>query len=254
MNNVAQIGHNQPPSPITIAHDTFADVAKWLANNPVIETEDSAREAAALVKRAEGSLREIEAERDAKVRPLNEKVAAINLEYKTHHNTDKKKPGSFDKIFNILLMRLDAFMKAEEDRRAAEAERLRFEALEAERIAREKEEAEREALENASLGEIGIDVAVVTQEADSAFRDFERADHAAQLAERNTPTRISGGYGRSLSLRNKETLIVTDAAAAIAAVGLTDGIRDAILTAARAYRKLNNKLPEGVKAETDRGI
>jgi hypothetical protein len=251
------IGANNPPSPIQIAQETFADVSRWLSNNPVIETEEIALEAAALIKRAEGSLREIESERDSKVRPLNEQVNAINAEYKSYHNADKKSKnvGSLDKIFSILTGRVGAFMKAEEDRRWREAEAKRLAALEAERIARETEEKEREALENASLGEVGIDVAAVTQEADTAFRDFEKAFRRATIAEKNAPVRLSGGYGRVMTLKNKETLIVTDAAAAIAVVGLTDGIRDAILTAARAYRKLNNNtLPEGVKAETGRDL
>ena len=247
-------GNNPPAGSIEIANETFADVSKWLGNNPVVETEDKAFEAAALVKRAEGSLREIEAERDGKVRPLNERVASINADYKSKHNTDKKNPGTLDKVFNELRRRLAVFMKAEEDRKAAIAEAARLAALRAEEEAREADRREKEALENASLGEIGVDVAAVTIEADQAFKTFEKAERIATRAERDTTARFSGGYGRALSLRNKETLIVTDAAAALAAVGITEGINDAILTAARAYRKLHGKLPDGVKADTGRDL
>ncbi len=248
------LGGNNPPGAIEIAKDTFADAAKWLANNPVIETEEVSRDAAKLVKRCEASLWEIEAERDSKVRPLNDRVAAINADYKAQHNTDKKKPGALDKVFGELTKRLAAYLKAEEDRRAAEAERKRLEALEAERLAREAEEREKEALENASLGEIGIDVAAVTSEADAAFRDFEKANRSASIAEREMTARVSGGYGRALSLRNKETLVVTDAVTALKAIGPNETISAAILTAARAYRKLHDRLPDGVKAEYERDM
>jgi hypothetical protein len=50
------------------------------------------------------------------------------------------------------------------------------------------------------------------------------------------------------------TLTVTDWQAAITELGLTDLIRDAILTSARAYRKTFRELPEGIVATYDRSL
>jgi hypothetical protein len=53
-------------------------------------------------------------------------------------------------------------------------------------------------------------------------------------------------------MRRTETLVLDDAAAAIAAIGVTDKIKDAILSSARDYRKLHGSLPAGVSAVTER--
>jgi hypothetical protein len=57
-----------------------------------------------------------------------------------------------------------------------------------------------------------------------------------------------------MGLRDRETLTVTDWQAAITELGLTDLIRDAILTSARAYRKNFRELPEGIVATYDRSL
>lgn len=250
----AEIGHNKPPETIEAAQDTMTALSAWMAEHPVIEIEDDAREAKKLLDRAKGCAGEIENDRDRLVRPLNEQIDTINGKYKAVHNKDPKKPGTLDRIVLELKARLGIFIKAEEVKRAAEAERLRLAAEEAARIAREAEASEREAIANANAGELGVDVTQVVVEADSRFADFQKADREAQRAERNEHVKIGGGWGNAVSLRTKETLVLISYSRAITAIGPNDKIQEAILSAARDYRKLYGKLPDGVTAETTREL
>jgi hypothetical protein len=250
---LALIGSNHPPGPIDHAQGVIDDINAWLSDHPTIETEDDARAAKPFLDRAKASLEEIEAERDGKVRPLNEQVTAINGKYKALHNTDPKKPGLFDKIVNELKARVAAFLRSEELRREREAEIARQLQLEAERIAREAEARELEALENARAGEV-VDVAQVTQQADEAFEEFERQSRFAARAERDTKVKIGGGFDKSASLRTVETLHLESYNLALKAIGPNDKIRDAILSAARDYRKTHGMLPAGVRATHERKL
>jgi hypothetical protein len=224
-----------------------------MADHPTIETEGDARAAKPLLDRAKLSLDEVEAERDSKVRPLNEQVSAINGKYKALHNTDAKKPGLFDKIVVELKARVAEFMIREEQRRQAEAEAARRAQEEAERIAREAEAKELEALTNAKAGEV-VDVAEVTMQADAAFEEFERQSRFAARAERDTKVKIGGGFGKIASLREVETLHLDSYSLALKAIGPNDKVRDAILSAARDFRKLHGELPAGVRATYERKL
>lgn len=251
---LAPIGHNQPPGVIDAARDTMAALSDWMKDRPVIETDEDAKGAKLLLDRAKGCAGDLEAERIKLVTPLNEQLAEINGTYKPVHNTDAKKPGMLDRVVIELKARLSVFMKAEEARREAEAERLRLAAIEAERLAREAEAKEREAIENAKAGELGVDVTQVVVEANSRFADFKKADRTAARAEKATNVKVGGGWGNAASLRTKETLILESYGKAIKAIGPHEGIRDAILSAAREYRKEKGCLPEGVVSETERKL
>lgn len=250
---VAMIGSNNPPGPIDHAQSVIDDINAWLSDHPTIEDEDQAREAKPYLDRAKLALEEVESERDGKVRPLNEQVKSINDTYKALHNTDAKKPGRFDKIVIELKARLGAYLAREEEKRRLAAEKARLAQEEAERIAREAEAKEAEALENAKAGEV-IDVAQVTQEADAAFSEFERQSRFAARAERDTKVKIGGGFDKSASLRSVETLHLDSYGMALKAIGPNDKIRDAILSAARDYRKLHGELPAGVSATFERKL
>jgi hypothetical protein len=131
-------------------------------------------------------------------------------------------------------------------------------AADAEMEARRAEKAEREAKQNATLGEI-TDVAAAILDADDAFEQYAKADRAAQIAESQTHVRLPSQLGgKALSLREKELLIVTDMVAAVSTFVTEDigthHLHGAILTAARLYRKVKDKLPPGVKAEITRSI
>ena len=251
------IGANKPPGPIEYARDTMSVVNQWMIDHPVILTEAEAREAKLLVDRTKSSLAEIEAERDNEVRPLNERVSAINAEYKSYHNPDGKKTGKwglFDKIANELRARLEAFLLAEETKRkevAREAERVAQAALDA---AREAERKEREAIENARVGELGVNVAEVTKEADEAFKAFKAAERVAEIANVDTRFKVGGGFLKPTGLRTNKVLVLIDVAKAIEVIGLTEKIQDAVLSSARDYRKLRGALPAGVTEIEERGL
>ena len=247
-------GANFPPNPIAYAGETMAALSAWMADHPVIQSEEDARAAKLLVDRAKAALDDMEDERDAKVRPLNEVVAKINAEYKELHNADAKKPGTYDKIFSELKARIAKFLQAEEDKRIAAANEARKKAEEAERAAREAEAKETEALANAAVGEVGVDVAQVTQEADKAFKDFERASRFAAVTERDTTVKIGGGFTRALGMRTRKVLVLNDVAAAVAAIGLTEKIREAVLSSARDFRALRGVLPAGVSETEERTL
>jgi hypothetical protein len=252
---LAAVGHNQPPGPIEMGQEAIADLSTFLSDTPVIQSEEDARQAKVFVDRIRATLGGIEDARVALVKPLNDELSAINDHYKSHHNTDPKKPGVFDKIFNELKARLTAYAKAEEDRRFHIAEEARLKAVEAERLAREAEQREQSIKNNAAVGEIGADVGAAIQNADSAFADFERSAREAARAEKDIGVRIGGGFsGRALSMRTKETLTLDSYSKAIKAIGPNDKIRDAILSAARDYRKLKGTLPDGVSAALTREI
>lgn len=244
------VGGNKPPSIFEFARETMDALGAWMRERPAVANEDEAREAKLLLDRARNCAADLEAERVKLVTPLNDQIDVINLKYKTIHNKDAKKPGLLDKVVNELKARVGAFIKAEEGRRAAEAALLRQAAEEAEALARAKEAAEREAIANAQAGELGVDVTQVVVEATEAFNDFKKAERESARADRATHVKVGGGWGNAISLRTKETLILESYSKAIKAIGPNDKIRDAILSAARDYRKLKGTLPDGVTAET----
>lgn len=247
LNPRAVIGSNNPPGCIDTARGVYATLANFLRDTPVIQSHDEAKKGANLIEQARATLGEMEDERKAFVKPLNDEVKVINDQYRTPRE-------SVEAIAAELKHRLTVFANAEEAKRIAEAEAKRIAAEEAERLAREAEAREREAKEDVDVGVVGIPVAAAIIEADRAFDTFKRADREAARAEKQVPVRLNGGFGRAVSMRSKETLVLNDAFAAITATGLTEAITDAIITSARTYRKLKGNLPAGVSAVTERGF
>jgi hypothetical protein len=252
-NDRAVIGNNQPPSAIELAKPTFETLGQFLKDNPVIANDGESREAKVILDRTILALKGIEDERKAKVAPLNAELAAINGSYHQWHNANGK-PGTWDTLLKELRIRLTAFAQAEEAKRQAAAEAARAAAAKAERKAREAEERERAAAAEAAAGVCDVDIAAATEHANEAFAQFKKADRIAQRTERDTTVRIGGGFGRVSTLRTAEILIITDWRAAIEDIGLTQDIADAILKGARAYRKENGELPNGISRETERRI
>jgi hypothetical protein len=248
-----RIGGNNPPDALSLVKPTIEELGRFLSDHPVVTNDSEAREAKVILDRTVLALKGVEDERKAKVAPLNAELAAINGSYHQWHNANGK-PGTWDTLLKELRIRLTAFAQAEEAKRQAAAEAARKAAAEAERKAREAEEREREAAAEAAQGVCDVDFAAATQEADQAFQDFRRADRIAQRAERDTTVRIGGGFGRVSTLRTAEILIITDIHAALDDVGITPDIADAVLKAARAYRKENGELPNGISRETERRI
>jgi hypothetical protein len=252
------IGANfPPPDPTAIdrAKPIAEELARFLSGNPVITTDDESRAAKDLRDRFLLALRSVEDERKGKVRPLNEQVDAINADYHKLHNTAKEKPGLWNKLAAQLWARMNVYA-LELDRRQKEAARAAREAADEQaRIARELEQREIEAATEAASGVCDVDIARVTEEANEAFSDYRRLDWRADRLEASAAkTRITGGQLNAVSLKNRETLSVTDPLKAIAAIGLTDRIAAAIIMEARAYRESMGNLPAGVTASFERSL
>lgn len=241
------IGGNNPPSPIETTQDVMRELSDFMAETPVVQTVEQAKAATLWVERMRKTLQDLDDARKAEVGPLNQRVNDINETYRAVRNPAE----------NILAeqrRRLTDYTLAEEAKRIAELRRLEDERAEAERIAREAEAREKEAKAGATMGEI-TDLAAVVVEADQSFSRFEKADRAVQRAEAATHVRLPSKLGgKALSLRTKETLKLDDWVAAINAMGVTEKIQEAVLSAARDYRKRNDKLPAGVSAEFTREI
>ncbi len=246
---------NNPPSPIEYAKEVIGELSSWMAETPVVQTEDDSRQAKLLLDRAKAALEDVERDRVAKVKPLNDQVTSINGEYKAVHNTDPKKPGVLDKIVMALKQRVQAYLLIEESKRRRIAEEKQAAADAAREAALKAEALEREAKENAEAGEVGIEIGKWVQEADQAFTDFEKSQREAARANREAEkVKLAGGFGKSLSIRNVEVLEVTDWNAAIVEMGLTDAVKDAILTSARAFRLATGDLPHGIEASFERKL
>lgn len=244
-NAVVNIGHNNPPSAIDMAREAIKPLASFLADNPVIQDHDAAKEAKLFLDRIKATIGDLEAAKEAEAKPHHAAWKAA---------LDKFKPATdyVAKLQGELKSRLQAYIKAEEANRAAELEAARKAQAEAEAAAREAERLEAEAKQNAAVGEIGIDVAEAIERADDKFAEYQQASRFAAIAEKDSKVRIGGGFGKVASLRTKDMWTLDDASAAIAAIGCTDGIREAILVAARQYHKLTGQVPTGCTLTKER--
>lgn len=250
---IARIGHNNPPEPTLFerAEHTMLALSNFLNETPVIENGPQCVTAKQLVDQARGSADELEAERVALVKPLNDQVATINGQYKAIHNTDSKKPGMLDRVLGELKNRLTTYALKEEAERARIAEAARIEAEKAEAAAREAERIEQQAKMDAAVGVVDTGVAEAIATADAKFNAFEQASRFASRTERDVNFRI-GGQGKTLAMRTEKTLVLESYGKALKAIGPNEKIKEAILSAARDYRKLHGKLPDGISETSER--
>lgn len=255
INERATIGGNNPPGPIDAGMDTACAVSAWLAEHPVIETEDHARDAKLLLDRAKSSAGEVEDARKRETKPLNDQLDEINARHKYIHNTDKKNPGILDKTVARLNERVTDYLARREAARIKAAEEARKVAEAKIEAARLAAAAQNEAIENARAGELGVDVTQEVVKADRAVKDAHLAERVAQRAEREADnTKLAGGWHNSIGLKDKETLVLESYGKAITAIGPHPKIEAAILSAAREYRKERGQLPEGVTSKITRAI
>lgn len=236
---------NSDAAAIEAARDTLNSINEWMKDHPVIEDEDTAREAKAMLDRGSLAVDDMEDERRKKVDPLNGKVREINDEYRGPRDT-------LSTVVQHLYERLRVFIRAEEAKRQEEARKAREAAEELERKAREAEALEKQKIEDAAAGELDIDVAQVTQQADEAFSEYKAAERAANLAEREAKVRIGGGFRRALGVRKKEVLSLVDIIEFLEDYGsIPLEVEEAVLKCARAYRKVNKRLPKGIEAREE---
>ena len=64
------VGHNQPPDMTVSADETMKNLSNWMSEHPVIEDEDTAREAKVYIDRAKLCVKDLEDERDKKAHLL----------------------------------------------------------------------------------------------------------------------------------------------------------------------------------------
>ncbi len=240
-------GHNKPPGMIETAEETTSAISSWMAENPVIESEEQAKEAKLFLDRGKLAIEDMEDERDKLVRPLNETVKAINDKYRPVRE-------GLDGLVQNLWTRIRHYLRLEEQRKQAIALEEARRADELRQAAEKALQAKEEAEEAAKVGELGVDLAPIAKAAQEAVQVAKVAERTAARAERETAVKVSGGFTRAIGLRSKEEYIVTNAVKAIEVLGATDEIKAAIVKAARAYRKLHNQLPAGVVIHTEDGI
>lgn len=236
MTALASIGHNRAPTAIDMAAEAVRDLASFANDNPALASMEDKPAFDAMVKRGKEAAKELETERTARVKPLNEEVKEINGAYKAAATPLEAAIAAVERP-------VKAFLIAEEARRKREAEESRQRVLEAERIAREAEAKERAALEDAAAGVAETNVVEATIQADQSFDDFQRASRFAARAERDS--KVKG-------LRTVEVLTITDHVAAVLAMTDDTDLSEAIKTAARRYRKTWGDLPPGITSTQER--
>lgn len=252
MNAIAQIGHNNPP-PAEVIEPTRAMLVAWLDEHPVVLTQEDANDAGAAIDRAKRTLADLEADRDAAVRPLNERVKAINAGFREARELVERLVDEVDKT-------VKAWIRTEEDRKRREAEEARARAAEIERIAREKMEAEEAARADAAVGVLDAGIAEAIIATDAALAEAARAKRDADRAERDAKVRVSGGIGRAMSLRTKRTLRIASLGALLKALTIPEETRDALLAAClkvltpaiKGFRAQHGRLPDGVVEDEER--
>ncbi len=240
-------GHNQPPSQIELTERWISELSRFLSEVPVIQSHEDAKRAADLLKRGQIAAKELDDERDGNVRPLNERVKAINAAY-------KRASLPLDRLLVLLKSRLTDRARAEEARRQADVAAKLQAAQEAEIAALKAAEDERDAIENAALGEVGGAVVQAITDTAVAQEDAARAARAVAIAERDVPERIATGYGRAVAMRTVETLVIDNHISAVISMWPNDKIGDAIRSAARDYRKAHGRLPKGISIILERKI
>lgn len=246
-NDRAVIGGNSPPSPVDFGRAAFRDISAFLAGMPVVETEGQAREIKLQLDRAKAALGDIEAAKEQACKPLYES-------WKTASAIYTPTVSHLAALVHEVKARLSRWMQTQEALCEAEAIRKQQEAEAAIQLAMATSLAVTEALDNASCGELNVDLTTVIEEADRTDRAAKKALHQAQLAERDATVRVGGGFTRVATLRTKETLTIIDASIALEAIGLTDKISSAILAGARAYRTLHGNLPPGIACDVNREL
>jgi hypothetical protein len=244
-----EIGGNKGPDMAGTAAMTTADMSAWLAETPVIETAEQAKEAKTWVDRGVLCVKDLDDERKTKTDPLN-------VELKRIHDYYRGPRELLQRVVEELKYRLSYFIRAEEIRRAKIASEAAERVRASEEAARAAELREHQAMVEASGGVLGVDIAAVAHDADTAFAEFKKAERQAKVAEREAHVRISDDVGmrRAVSMREYDVIVVTDAFAFIKEVGVPHDIEEAMRKVARAFKKVHGRWPAGVEVHTERKI
>src|SRR4051812_9013931 len=109
MNEFPQ-GHNNPPQILELCRDVIQSISDFMAENPTVPDHACAKAVKIQIDRAKLGIRDLEDERDSKVRPLNDTVAAINLTY-------RKPKQMLTDLIGEMANRLQIYIMIEEERR-----------------------------------------------------------------------------------------------------------------------------------------
>lgn len=240
---MSDLGHNNPPSLIEFSAETATALSDWLKEYPIIETEEQVRDGKVLYDRASDCLKDMETERKTRGKPLQEQIDLINGEYRSPRTI-------LEKIRQELSGRLNEWRRNEEEKRRREAEEARKRLEKAERLAREAEAREREAIEDAAAG-AESDIASVTRDADAKFTAFQVAQREVARTDAATDVKITGGFRRALgaSRFEKKELVVTNPDKALAAMGWSERLLEALKSDARLFKREHGIYPDGIIEE-----
>lgn len=246
------VGGNFPPADerlkIAEATKVARQVQERTNNIAKVTSQDEADLLASCINELTGALKAVDADRDARVRPMNERVKAINAEYAPikallHDIDDRLR--SMNRTWLI----------AKDKERKAEAERAKLEAEAAQRAAlaaQEKAALEAERAADGDVTEGDPDPVTASLEAQEATRQARIAEARLKKLETAKPRSGGGPAGRAIGLRTEEHLSIAsmkDLVLAVREMGMRESIINTVLAAARAYRRETGKLPKGITAE-----
>jgi len=252
---VPTIGHNQPPSPLQAAKEAMSELTAYLKETPTITSFAEQKILGGWIERTRIALNGAREARDIECKPLKDKIDGIRALYDfVREKSGRNEGGMLQRAYDVAKARFTKFNLAEEEKRNAEANRLRLEAEAKEADARAAEAAEQQAIADSEVGEC-TDVGNAIEQADTAFADFQKAIRQANVAERGVAVRIPSIMGnKSLSLRAIVKPVIEDAELALKTLGLTDKIREAILSSARDYKREFGEWPDGIGQEYERKL
>lgn len=188
MNNLAQIGHNNPPDPIDTAIEPFGDIiseAENWADGVPVENEAQMNDVNKLIKGLKGARKAVDDARDAVTKPLHDAWKAEIARWKPAQD-------DLDRLQKALVAIVDPFKR----KLAAEKEAAR---IEAERAAWEAHRKAQEAISQASAGDIEAqrEAAQIAAQADAA-KALAKAASADTVKGLVTVTRHEIVDGRAL--------------------------------------------------------
>jgi hypothetical protein len=245
---------NQPPAvAIESAKEAREQIGQWLTDVPVVQTLEQARNAATQMRLGKTALDELETERTTSPlykawKAFDDKVRAANKLYK----------GASDPIAALVKevdKRLWRYREAEKERRRQEAAEAQRKAAELAQRALDAAAARDEAVDDASMG-VETDAGALIVQANQLNRRAALSAHIADGMVRNAETvKIRDDFGgRAVAARNPDVPTVTDAIAAITAMGMTGKIEEAIVSSARDFYRAHLEWPKGITIVKQRSM
>lgn len=196
--NVAMIGHNNPPSPFDEVSQEIEDLFYRASNLGAVESVEKADAAGALANELHAAMKRADALRKEEVQPINDEKAKVQAKYAPLIADTEAQKGKAVLALAEVKNALAPWLRKLEDEKRAAADALRREAEEKQRVAREALQSV-QSLEDKARAE-------------ALYRDAQKTTAASGRAEKDT-AKAGGGTGRAVSLRTKHVAEVEDLAA-----------------------------------------